>query len=152
MVRVSKKKGDAPTPAPAPDTLSEPVEEHVPCVLIAVAWASNLTDSSNAVKRAVADVIINLLRIRMGATCEDSGPITFIRIPDVEGDFARSKREVLNRVDIYNCHSGDGARKVAERLDQVLGDKDLSGVLGWRTLTGQLDEMFLRYGITKVFS
>ena len=152
MVRVSKKKGDASTPTPTPDTPSEPVEEHVPCVLIAITWANNLTDSSNAVKRAVSEVIINLLAMRMGATMEESGPITFVRMPDVEGNFARSKREVLNRVDIYSCHAGDGARKVAERLDDALGDRDLTGVLGWRTLTGQLDEMFLRYGITKVFS
>ena len=146
MVKVSKKRNA--------ETADETgvTEVHEPRVLIAVAWANNLTDSSNPVKRAVAEVIINLLCTRLGATWEDNGAVTFIRVPDVEGDYARSKREVLNRIDIYGCHAGDGARKVAERLNDMLGDKDLDGVLGWRTLTGQLDEMFMRYGVTKVFT
>ena len=150
MVRVSKKKGDAP--APTPDTPLESVEEHVPCVLIAVQHADNRTDKSNSTKIAASEVIMHLLCRELGATIEESNGFTFVRIPDIPGDYARAKREVLNRVDIYGCHPGPGAKAMAEKLSEKFPEGFPENVLGWKVLTSQMTEMFMRYGMTKVFS
>ena len=147
MVRVSKKTEEASAPAPAPIP-----EEHIPCVLIAVQHADNRTDKSNSTKIAATEVVMHLLCRRLGAAMEENGGFTFIRVPDVPGNYAMAKREILNKVDIYGCHPGPGAKAMAERLDERLGDTLPDGVLGWQVLTGLMGEMFLRFGMTKVFS
>lgn len=147
MVRISRKKAEEPVPDPAPVP-----EEHVPCMLIAIQNADNRTDRSNSTKIAAAEVVMNLLAMRMGATVEIDRGLTFVKIPDVEGNYSRGKREVLNKVDIYGCHPGPGAKAMAERLSERLGDEVPEGVLGWRLLTGLLDEMYMRYGMTKVYT
>ena len=147
MVRVSKKKEVSPE-----ETSVAPAEEHIPCVLIAMQHADNRTDRSNATKMAAAEVVMHLLCKELGATMEENGGLTFIRIPDVPGDYARAKREVLNRVDIYGCHPGPGAKAMAEKLVERFPDGFPEGVLGWKVLTGQMTEMFMRYGMTKVYS
>jgi hypothetical protein len=149
MVRVSKKK-EAQDP-PEEVSVATP-EEHVPCVLIAMQHATNRTDRSNATKMAAAEVIMHLLCKELGATMEDDGDFTFIRIPDIPGNYARAKKEVLNRVDIYGCHPGPGAKAMAEKLSEKFPEGFPEDVLGWKVLTGQMTEMFMRYGMTKVFS
>lgn len=146
MVRVSKKQAGSREEAPASG------QEHMPCVLIAIQHADNRTDKSNSTKIAAAEVVMNLLCMRMGATKEEDGGFTFIRVPDVPGDYSRAKREVLNKVDIYGCHPGPGAKATAERLSEKLGESLPDGVLGWTVLTGLMSEMFMRYGMTRVFS
>ena len=144
MVKVSKK-------AKAEGPVAEVKEEHIPCVLIAMQHADNRTDRSNATKMAAAEVVARLLEMRLGASIEIDGDFTFVKIPDIPGDYGRCKREVLNKVDIYSCHPGPGASSTAIKLSEKLGDDLPEGVLGWRVLAGILSEMFMRYGITKVY-
>ena len=147
MVRVSKKQAEVSGAPAAPIP-----EEHIPCMLIAVQHADNRTDKSNSTKIAASEVVMHLLCMRLGATMEEDGGFTFIRIPDIPGNYAMAKREILNKVDIYGCHPGPGARAMAEKLSEKLGDSLPEGVLGWKVLTGLMGEMFMRFGMTKVFS